>query len=421
MLKAPVSLQKVSFDSMITYMTTFAKLHIMSFIRLVNLKTSLAVCGTISFLLLVVTAAIVSAGAEKVTQSVVASEPVGSQLFRQQCAACHGTTGQGAKAYPRPLTGSRSEKELTRYIAQTMPPGPRKCTATDAQRVATYIYTAFYSPIAQARSGAVRVELSRLTVRQFRNAVADLVGSFRESGRLEAQRGLRGEYFKARNFDDGERVLQRVDPQVHFDFGKATPAADKFDPHQFSIRWNGSVLAPDTGEYDFVVRTEHSMRLWVNDLRQPLIDAWVKSGKDTEFRGTLFLIGGHAYPVRLEFSKSTQGVDDTNKQKDRPVPNASITLAWRRPKQTDEVIPQRCLLPTTFAETFVPATSFPPDDRSTGYERGTSVSKAWDEATTAAALETAAYVTARLRELANRARRGRRPFRAPENVLSTVR
>src|SRR5262249_6411225 len=42
---------------------------------------------------------------------------------------------------------------------------------------------------------------------------------------------------------------------------------------------------------------------------------------------------------------------------------------------------------------------FPPDDRSTGYERGTSVSKAWDEATTAAALETAAYVTVHLKDL----------------------
>ncbi len=50
-------------------------------------------------------------------------------------------------------------------------------------------------------------------------------------------------------------------------------------------------------------------------------------------------------------------------------------------------------------ETYVVTTAFPPDDRSIGYERGTSVSKAWDEATTDAAFDTASYVAAKTREL----------------------
>ena len=49
---------------------------------------------------------------------------------------------------------------------------------------------------------------------------------------------------------------------------------------------------------------------------------------------------------------------------------------------------------------FVPATPFPPDDRSVGYERGTSISKAWDQATTDAAIEVADYVAAHLKDLA---------------------
>ena len=44
-------------------------------------------------------------------------------------------------------------------------------------------------------------------------------------------------------------------------------------------------------------------------------------------------------------------------------------------------------------------TPFPPDDRSAGYERGTSVSKAWDLAATDAAIEVAGYVMAHLKEL----------------------
>ena len=43
---------------------------------------------------------------------------------------------------------------------------------------------------------------------------------------------------------------------------------------------------------------------------------------------------------------------------------------------------------------------FPPDDRSIGYERGTSVSKAWDQATTDAAIEVAGYVVSHLKEFA---------------------
>lgn len=320
--------------------------------------------------------------------------------YARQCAACHGATGEGSKQYNKALTGSRSIGELALFISKSMPPGPRKCTTADAQKIAGYMHEAFYSPLAQARNKPARIALSRLTVRQFRNSVVDLVGSFRQAQQSDTKRGLRAEYFKARRFQNNDRLVQRVDPEVNFDFGTAGPVTDQFDPHQFSIRWQGSVLAPDTGEYEFVVRTEHSVRLWVDDPKQELIDRWVKSGKDTEFRGSIYLLGGRAYPIRLEFSKSTQGVDDTAKQQNRPIPKASIALAWRRPKQAVEIIPHRCLLPGDAAPTFVPSSPFPPDDKSIGYERGTSVSKAWDEATTSAALETGAYVAEHVRELA---------------------
>ena len=64
------------------------------------------------------------------------------------------------------------------------------------------------------------------------------------------------------------------------------------------------------------------------------------------------------------------------------------------------MIPRRNLSPNSFPETFVLQAPFPPDDRSVGYERGTSVSKAWDQATTDAAIEVAGYVVAHLKELA---------------------
>lgn len=334
----------------------------------------------------------------------VAKKQTGQQIYRDQCAACHGPKGEGTKLYSKPLAGDRSVGELARFIAEYMPPGaPRKLPQADADKAAAYIHGAFYSSVARSRNKPVRIELSRLTVRQYRNALADLIGSFParpgDAARPDERRGLRGEYFKIGQFRAGERVLERVDPQIHFKFGAAGPLREQADPYQFAMRWEGSVLAPETGEYEFIVRTEHAARLWINDARRPIIDASVKSGSGNEYRASLFLLGGRCYPLRLEFSKGVQGVENLEKLKQKPPVAASVALAWKRPHLASEIIPQRCLFPSASPETFVAATPFPPDDRSLGYERGTSVSKAWDEASTEAAIETAGYVASRLRAL----------------------
>lgn len=328
-----------------------------------------------------------------------ADPPRGEALYREQCARCHGAAGEGTADYPDALAGDKSVEQLADVIARTMPEDKdAKCSSAEARDVADYIHEAFYSPAAQLRTNPVRVELSRLTVRQYQNAVTDLLGSFRSASNWGNERGLRGEYYAARKTRRAERLIERIDPEVKFDFGEGTPGGDKFNVNQFSIEWEGSVFAPDTGEYEFVVRTEHAARLWINDLQTPLIDASVKSGEDLEYRGSIRLLGGRAYPLKLEFTKAQQGVEDQKKYK--KVLPASISLAWKRPYHELEVVPSRCLSTSSGPQVFVLATPFPPDDRSLGYERGTSISKAWDQATTDAAIEVAAYVNDRLAELA---------------------
>jgi len=66
-----------------------------------------------------------------------------------------------------------------------------------------------------------------------------------------------------------------------------------------------------------------------------------------------------------------------------------------------EPIPARNLSSASVTPTLVIATPFPPDDSSVGYERGVAVSKAWDEATTQAAIEVANHVVNRLDKLSN--------------------
>jgi hypothetical protein len=334
-----------------------------------------------------------------------AEDRSGEQIYRKRCASCHGKAGEGTEEnYPKPLAGEKPLDKLARFIARSMPKdAEKKCTAEEAESVSRYIYEAFYSKEAQERNKPPRVELSRLTVRQFRNAVADLIESLSPNPPPKSaveNRGLNGEYYTLYGFRPRNLIFKRSDPEIRFDFGEASPDPE-LDQDRFSIRWRGSVIAPETGEYEFIVRTEHAAKLWVNDLKRPLIDAFVKSGTNTDHRGPIFLLGGRAYPLRLEFAKGKQG--DIDGKKDQPRPSAakaSVALEWKLPNRAEESVPGRNLSPNPREETFIITAPFPADDRSLGYERGTSISKAWDQAVTDSALSTADYVVGHLEELA---------------------
>src|SRR4051812_41263591 len=258
----------------------------------------------------------------------LAAEKTGEQIFSSQCARCHGAHGEGTEDnYPDPLEGDKSVAQLTKLIHETMPDDAEKKTpADDAAKVAQYVYDSFYSPEARARNKPARIELSRLTVRQYQNALADLVGHFRGFAEWGKERGLRGQYSQSRQIESDKKHFERVDPQIDFNFRDGSPDPKQLDAKEFSIRWKGSLFAPDAGEYDFVLRTQHAARLYVNDTQNALIDAWVKSGNDAEYRGTIRLLGGRQYPIKVEFSKANQGVGDKkNHESHKPIPNAIIS------------------------------------------------------------------------------------------------
>ena len=333
-------------------------------------------------------ASLVSLGAMPAT-AAVPKQASGREVYQQQCASCHGRNGEGVPGkYEGMLHGNRTLEKLTGYIERNMPEDdPGKCQGPAAAAVARYIYDAFYSPAAQLKQHPARVELVRLTNRQHLNTVADLLKHFTGSDNpITAERGLRGTYYSTRNFSGDKKAIDRVDRRIDFDFGAGNPDTEHFPTNEFAIQWRGSLIADDTGEYEFILKTPNGARLWLNDDDEPLIDAWVSSAQLTEHKATLRLIGGRVYLLRL----------DCFKFKDK---TASISLQWKPPHGAQQLIPARNLSPARASATFVVHTPFPPDDSSVGYERGVSVSKAWDEATTQAAIETASHVVARLDEL----------------------
>lgn len=166
-------------------------------------------------------------------------------------------------------------------------------------------------------------------------------------------------------------------PRWIFSMGRL-PDPARIGAEEFSVQWQGGLVAPETGLYEFEVRSPNGLRLWVNDEQDPLIDGWVASGNSSEHRASLRLLGGRTYPLRLSFFKF----------KDK---TASIVLRWKPPRGIWETLPARCLTPAQPTPTFVLSTPFPADDASVGYERGSTISKAWDEAVTGSAIEAAHY------------------------------
>jgi hypothetical protein len=333
------------------------------------------------------------AAALSLADAVAAGRSVsGRDLYRQQCASCHGKAGEGVPdEYQDPLTGDWPVEKLARYIQRFMPEDkPKSLTPEQADAVARYIYGEFYSLEARVKKNPPRVELVRLTNRQYLNTVADLLRQFTGADAAPGpERGLRASYRNGSRRNGGERSsFERVDRTVNFDFQADGAEPSVTGTNTLNVTWSGAVLAEETGDYEFILRTPNGARLWVNDQDEPLIDAGVASGDQHEHKATLRLLGGRAYPLRLEWFKAA---------KDKL---ASVTLLWKPPHGQPVVLPAHHLAPARVTPTFVVSTRFPADDSSVGYERGVSVSKEWAEAATQAAIETAAYVVRHLDRLA---------------------
>jgi hypothetical protein len=342
-----------------------------------------------------------------------AAEHPGAVIYKKMCQECHGTQGQGVKdKYDDPLTGDLTLEALARKIERTMPEDKEgTCVGEDAKQVAAYIYETFYSGAAQARSHPPDQDLSRLTIAQYRTSVMDLIGRFRMGPGFDrpvnVEAGLKANYRGVELPKPGEPVVdttpkngikakrpnykfERIDPQVAFHFGADSPDKEKMEAEQFQDTWEGSVVAEETGVYEFILKTENGARLWINDTSEndALIDAWVSAGPTVrEEKKSLFLVGGRAYRLRLDHFKF--------KEK-----SSSIELLWKPPHGVVEIIPQHALRTDRPRELMIVKTSFPADDRSVGYERGTSISKGWDQAATDAAITTAEHVEENLNELA---------------------
>lgn len=110
-----------------------------------------------------------------------------------------------------------------------MPPGAKKTPVSEAKLVAGFIHNEFYSPLAQERNRPARLTLSRLTVKQFKNAVADLINTNEWNPVVSGNAGgLKAQIYKTREKKKENLLVERTDPEVNFDFGTGGPAPEKW-------------------------------------------------------------------------------------------------------------------------------------------------------------------------------------------------
>ena len=351
-----------------------------------TIKVGLAVVG-------VAVLAFAGRAGQRYHKKHLAAPRSGEAVYRQDCMSCHGPVGEGvAGKSDEPLVGEKSVASLAKYIAKEMPEDdPGTLSLADATASAEYIHKAFYSGEARARNHPPRIELAHLTVRQYRESIADLLASLRNATSTTESGGLAGTYRERPERDpkkpDQNRpevtYKQQVDPVIDFDFGDKAPEKGSFAA-QFAINWSGSVLVPDTGEYEFRVTSPNGVRLYVNapengSEKNALIDIWVSSAMTRTVSAPIFLLGGRTYPLKLEFFK----------YKDK---TASLRLEWRPPGGAWTVIPRTNLSPKSSSPVSVISVPLPPDDGSIGYERGASVSREWTEAIAKGALQVSGMI-----------------------------
>jgi hypothetical protein len=345
--------------------------------------------------------AIVGRQGQRYYKKNLAAPRAGEAVYRHDCMSCHGPVGEGvAGKSDEPLVGEKSVASLAKYIAREMPEDdPGTLSMADATAAAEYVHQAFYSAEARARNHPPRIELAHLTVRQYRESIADLLGSLRGAFGTTESGGLAGTYRERPERDPKmpdrnkpeSTFKKQVDPVIDFDFGDKAPEKGTYAA-QFSINWSGSVLAPDTGEYEFRVTSPNGVRLYVNPRdnsseKDALIDLWVSSGSSRSASSAIFLLGGRSYPLKLEFFKF----------KDK---TAGLKLEWRPPGGAWSVVPRANLSPGWSSHVNVVSVPLPPDDGSIGYERGSSVSREWTEAIAKGALQVSAQVGPNLFALA---------------------
>ncbi|MEM6261949.1 MAG: PA14 domain-containing protein [Bacteroidota bacterium] len=121
-----------------------------------------------------------------------------------------------------------------------------------------------------------------------------------ESPRIEPRHsgnGLMATYYHGRWYQ--QEILSRIDPEVNFDWGNASPD-HKLDEDYFFVRWEGKLYTPESGLYTFTLAADEGVKLWVQG--KLLIDAEEQSVEGS-LSAEIYLDGRQLHDIKLEYQE----------------------------------------------------------------------------------------------------------------------
>ena len=124
------------------------------------------------------------------------------------------------------------------------------------------------------------------------------------------QPGLRATFYKGSNFET--EVGSRTDTNIDYVWSGQAPDPSVGQDHDYSVRWEGTLQPPISGNYLFSTTSDDGARLWVNG--KLVLDGW---NVMDENQGSIDLEGGKPVSIKFEYHQGGGG--------------ASTVLRWGLP------------------------------------------------------------------------------------------
>jgi len=143
--------------------------------------------------------------------------------------------------------------------------------------------------------------------------------------------GLLARYFDGNDLNNFHVKKSQVDPLVSV----ASLPAQVSDANNFSVRWTGFAQPAYSENYTFYVTSNNKVRLWVDD--NLVIDQWNNTGTNEFSTGSIGLVAGTPYSIRVDYGNTTGG--------------RNAVLSWASASQPKQVIPSARLYPADAPDT----------------------------------------------------------------------
>jgi alpha-D-xyloside xylohydrolase len=116
--------------------------------------------------------------------------------------------------------------------------------------------------------------------------------------------GLTGHYFAGAHFE--REVASRVDPTIDIQLAGQPSVNTRIHPSlppegDASVRWVGSVVAPESGEFTFQTFSNAGLKMWVDE--RLVVDHWRQGWLPWNDVAQIAMTRGHRYKVVVEWSK----------------------------------------------------------------------------------------------------------------------